>query len=135
MSKGPAIALLTHGHNRVYPTESKDLQALVSAKGLALSPFGDNEPPSPAALRERNCLLGQVAKLLFVASCRPQDGIMMTIALALREGRDIGCLPCRAGEEIINNEFIRDGAAIIESGEDLIYELGLNRPRPSEGSE
>ena len=125
LSKGPAIAVLTHGFNRVYPAESKGLQAAVAAKGLALTIYGDDEPPSPAKMRERNCFLGQAGKFLFVASCRPQDGILISVALALKEGRDVGTLPCRAGEELINNGFIRDGAAVIENSSDLLFEMGL----------
>ena len=133
LSKGPAIAVLTHGFNRVYPAESKDLQAAVASKGLALTIYGDDEPPSPATVRERNCFLGQVGQILFVASCRPQDGILITVALALKEGRDVGVLPCQAGEGLINNGFIKDGAAVIEDSSDLLFEMGFRKGGTSEG--
>lgn len=123
LSCGPAIAVLANGMKAVYPAEAKDLQTRVGQKGLVISQFADSEPASAEKMRARNAFLGQAGKILFVPSCRPQDGILISIALALREGRDVGCLPCRANDPNLNNQLIREGAALVESAEDLVFEM------------
>ena len=126
VEKGPVIALLASGMNRHYPIESKDLQRLISQKGLVLTPYADNEPASTLHMRERNALIGQIANLLFVPCCRAHEGVLLSVALALREGRNVATLPCHAGDSFINNELIKEGAALVENADDLLYELGFN---------
>lgn len=125
LKKGPAILILCNGLGKAYPADAAELQERARKKGLVISFYEDQEDPSPYHVRERNCFLGQANKLVFLPGCRYHDGSLLSLAIALRLGRDVACLPYRAGDEFLNNQFIFEGASLVESGRDLLYELGL----------
>lgn len=125
LSVGKCIAVLGNGIDKRYPIESSDLQSKIAKKGLLISPFPNGVSPSVEGMRARNMLLGQLAHFLFAGVVTKHDGILLTVASALNVGCDMGCLPFPADSEYINNSLIRNGAAMIESAGDLLFEAGL----------
>ncbi|MBQ4255228.1 MAG: DNA-processing protein DprA [Bacilli bacterium] len=125
LSVGRCVALLGNGIDKRYPIESSDLQSRIAKKGLLLSPYPNGVAPSVEGIRTRNMILGQLAHFLFVGVAKKHDGILLTVASALNVGCDMGCLPFSADSEYINNSLIRNGAAMIESSADLLFEAGL----------
>ncbi|MCR5079361.1 MAG: DNA-protecting protein DprA [Bacilli bacterium] len=127
LSVGQCIAVLSNGLDQNYPIESSGLQAKIAKKGLVLSPFPNGVKPSVDGIRARNLLLGQLGSFLFVAAAKKHDGVLLTMASAVNVGCDAGCLPFPAESEFVNNSLIRNGAAMIESADDLLFEAGFKK--------
>ncbi len=125
LSVGRCIGVLANGIDQNYPIESSELQSKIAKKGLLLSPFPNGVKPSVDGIRTRNLLIGQLGRFLFVSVAKKHDGVLLTMASAVNVGCDAGCLPFPAQSEFINNNLIRNGAAIIENAQDLLFESGL----------
>ena len=121
---GKSIAVLGCGIERTYPLENKPLRDLIANNGLLLSEYPGFVPPEARNFPCRNRILACLAQATLISEAKPQSGTLITAAFALEFNRDVGVLPFRAGEEYVNNSLIKQGAALVETLEDL--ELLLN---------
>ena len=122
--QGKAVAFLGNGFDHVYPPENKQYQSLIAHNGLLISEYPPSTPPSARNFPARNRLMAAVSQATFIGEAKAQSGTLITCAFALEFNRDIGALPFHAGEDIYNNNLIKQGCALIETVDDL--ELLLN---------
>lgn len=120
-SNKKTIAILGGGINFIYPKENEPLyNEIIDKGGLILSEYPKYSEPKKENFLFRNRLIASLGKALFVAESYGRSGTSSTICFALQENRDIGCLPFRANDNSNCNKYIKDGAAIIETSEDIL---------------
>ena len=131
IEKGKCILMLPSGIDRPFNAAESELIRLAKQKALVISQYPPGTEATPERTRVRNLYVAQAGDFFFVTSCRLREPVYEMVAIALQRGRDIGCLPYRAREGNHNNSILKDGAFLITSGEDILFNLGLsNQPFP-----
>ena len=123
-SKKKTIAVLGGGFNYIYPKEhTKLFDSIIENGGLVISEYPDDCEPKKENFLYRNRLIATLCKALFVAESYGRSGSSSTVCFALQENRDVCCLPFKADENSNCNKFIKDGAFMVESANDLLNVL------------
>lgn len=127
-SNKKTIGVLGGGIDNVYPKENTDLfMKIANGGGLLLSEYPGNTEPKPNNFLFRNRIIASLGKAVLVGESYARSGTHATVCFALNEGRDIGCIPYHATEKSNCNQFIKDGACLIESAKDVLLMMGINQ--------
>ena len=119
------IAVAGCGIDRCYPETSRDIyDYCVSGKGLIISEYPLDVPPSRESFPFRNRLIAGLGKSLLAAQVGKRSGTSTTIRCALDYGKTILVLPQRLEEGEVTAELLRDGATPVLSGEDIARSIG-----------
>lgn len=115
----PTIGVLPCGIDGCYPKENLALYREVEKRGLLISEY----PGSVLIAREkfsfRNRLIAALGTSLIVTHVRERSGTAVTIRYALENGKDVYCVPYPIEEDCFCNHLIKEGAYLIDGGEDL----------------
>lgn len=122
--KGRAIAFLGSGIDRPFPESNKDLYEELCRSGLVLSEYPDDTPPKASNFPFRNRMIAACCRALIVGEGKLRSGTSSTVAYALGVNAEIGAVPFLADEETLNNQLIKDGAALITCAQDAIDLMG-----------
>ena len=125
LNHGKSVAILGSGIDNIYPSDNHDLAMEIAANGLLISEYPNHVGPSQKHFPFRNRLIAAASSRLIVPEATKHSGTLITVAFALRAGRDIGAVPYRANEDSACNEMIKQGAMMIEDEKDLKCFLGL----------
>jgi DNA processing protein len=135
---GRTIAVLGSGLRRPYPPDHAGLADQIAATGLVVSEYPPSTPPLPFRFPMRNRLISGLSLGVVVIEASDRSGSLITAACALDQGRDVMVVPgsILGGRNRGGHALIRDGARIVESGDDIALELGLaQRPIAASGPE
>lgn len=127
---GRAVAVIGNGIDYYYPKEHSDLQRSIKERGLLISEYPFDTPPSPAQFPMRNRLIAALSHTVVVGEAHKRSGTMITVANALAIGRDVCCLPFTAEDDSFCNQLIKDGAALVENASDVFDSLGHIKGKP-----
>ena len=146
---GITVAVLGTGPDVPYPRDHAGLLARVAAAGAVVS----EHPPGTTARREhfpsRNRILAGLSLGTLVIEAAVRSGALITARLAAEAGREVFALPGSIHNPMARgcHRLIRDGAALVESAEEVIAALGacaaalgedlrlrLAEPAPAAGS-
>lgn len=118
------IAVLGSGLNEIYPKENTSLfDDIISHDGLIISEYYDNVEAKPEHFVSRNRLIAAFSNLVVVGEAYERSGTSITVSYALNYGKDVGCIPYEINKGSICNTLIKEGALLIESGEDIMKVL------------
>ena len=119
---GRTIAVLGCGVDVVYPPENRRLAARVAAQGAVLSQFAPGMPALAHHFPIRNRLLAALALGVVVVEAAEASGSLITAGHAGDLGREVMAMPGPAGAPSSRgaHRLIRDGAALVESWEDVV---------------
>lgn len=123
---GKAVAIIGNGLDSYYPSSNYDLQRRIEKSGLILTEYPNEIKPVAEHFPCRNRLLAAISSATIIAQARSRSGTMVTAGYASEMGREIGVFPFRAGDDSINNSFIRDGAAVVENAKDVLELMGVS---------
>lgn len=113
---GKTTVVLGSGVDVAYPSRNADLFAAVVDHGGALvSMFPVGTPPRRENFPRRNPLIAALADQVVVVEARERSGSLSTARAARKLGRPVAACAGSAGCE----QLIRDGAAIVETTDDL----------------
>jgi len=135
---GSTIAVTGTGADRVYPASNRALAHRIREAGTLVSEFPLGTPPLAPNFPRRNRLIAGLARGVLVVEAAAQSGSLITARLAAEQGRDVFAIPgsIHAGLTSGCHRLIRDGAALVESPEDVLQELGFSTvaapPRPAD---
>lgn len=122
---GRTIAVLASGLVNVYPPDHKSLAAEVAKQGWLISEAFDR-PPTRDAFPQRNRIISGLSLGTIVVEAPPKSGALITARLAWEQGREVFAVPgpidSRASQGC--HGLIRDGAALVESVDDVLEQLG-----------
>jgi len=126
-ARGITIAVCGTGLDRVYPCEHAALAVEIAANGALVSEFPTGTRPLAHNFPRRNRLLSGLARGVLVIEAAARSGSLITARLAGEQGRDVMAMPGSIHNALARgcHRLIKDGAALVETVEDVLETLGL----------
>ena len=127
---GGTIAVVGTGINLVYPPRHRALAQRISEQGLLVSELPLGAPPLAAHFPQRNRIIAGLTRGTLVVEAALRSGSLITARLAAESGREVMAIPgsILAPQSAGCHALIRQGAALVESPEQVSEELGPPRP-------
>lgn len=117
---GKTIAVLGSGIDYCYPKENWQLYEEIKKNHLLISEYPNLTKPNRENFPMRNRLIAYFSNSLFMAEGSTKSGSFITVSYALEKGSDVFCLPHEANKNSGCNKLIKEGATLVESGEEIL---------------
>ncbi len=124
---GTTVAVLGCGLDRTYPPEHGPLAQVIAASGAIVSELPPWAEPRPDHFPRRNRIISGLALGVVVIEASLKSGSLITARCAADQGREVMAVPGTALglRHKGSHSLIRDGAALVETAEDVLAALGL----------
>lgn len=124
---GYSLGVLGCGVDVCYPPENKPLYEQLIARGGLCSEYPPGIEPRAVLFPPRNRIISGLCDGVLVVEARERSGTLITVDMALEQGREVYALPGRVTDPLSRgcNRLIRQGASLVESPEELLQELGI----------
>jgi DNA processing protein len=122
---GQTAAVLGSGVDVVYPPEHKELARAIAVRGAVLSEWPPGTPPRAFHFPARNRIISGLSLAVVVVEAAEKSGSLITAGCALEQGRAVLAVPGNilSGRHRGCHGLIRDGAAVVESVDDILAEI------------
>ena len=123
---GRSWGVLGCGVDVCYPKQNRELYEKLPGQGCLLSSY----PPGTQALARnfppRNRIVSGLADAVVVVEAREKSGTLITVDMALDQGREVYAVPGRITDRLSDgcNRLIRQGASPLLNPEELVEALG-----------
>jgi DNA processing protein len=141
---GSTVAVVGTGLDRVYPARHRALAHRIATAGVLISEFAPGTPPLPQNFPMRNRIIAGLSRGTLVVEAALQSGSLITARQAADYGREVFALPGSIHSPLSRgcHALIRQGAKLVESGDDILEELqgqaaaaSASAPVPANGRE
>ena len=131
---GSTIAVMGTGIDIVYPSANLELARRIAAEGALVSELPLGTPSMPYHFPQRNRIVAGLARGVLVVEAARQSGSLITARLASELGREVFSIPGSIHSPLSRgcHALIRQGAKLVESGQDIHEELGRPHSAPSD---
>lgn len=125
-SSGLTVAVCGTGLGTVYPTQHRQLAGEIAACGALVSEFSTGTEAHKSNFPRRNRIISGLAVGTLVIEAAQRSGSLITARLSGEQGREIFAVPGSIHNPMARgcHRLIREGARLVESGADIIEELG-----------
>jgi DNA processing protein len=120
---GRTIAVLGSGIDVCYPQSHRETFLAIKEKDLLISEYPPGTPAHKDHFPWRNRIIAGLSRGVFVAEAKKRSGTLITVGYALYLGKDVYVLPHQANTDNSTNQLIKDGAILVESGQDIMEHL------------
>ena len=122
---GKSYAVLGSGVDICYPKENERLYRELIAHGGIISEYDPGTPARSTNFPARNRIISGLSDAVIVIEARERSGTLITVTMALDQGRDIYALPGRVTDSLSRgcNQLIRDGAFPLSTPYEFIQEF------------
>ncbi len=130
---GESFAILGNGVDICYPKENEVLFKRLIQNGGLISEYAPGTQPRPCLFPPRNRIISAFSDVLIVVEAKEKSGTLITVEMALEQGKDVFVIPGRItdGISVGCNRLIKEGAGIIVSIEEFISEFfGIKEEQP-----
>jgi len=116
------------GPDICYPAGNRGLYEQLIEKGGILSIYPPGESPKPQNFPRRNAIVSGLADVVVVVEARERSGTLITVDMALEQGRDVYVVPGRITDRLSDgcNGLLKQGAGIVMSPGDFYEEIYHN---------
>lgn len=129
---GQTAAVLGSGVDVIYPPEHDRLAKQIAENGVVLSELPPGARPLAFHFPARNRIISGLSLATLVIEAAERSGSLITAGFALEQGRTVMAVPgsILSGRHRGCHALIRDGAAVVETAEDVLAELRTSALRP-----
>lgn len=119
------IGVVAGGLDVVYPEENRALQLEIAERGALVSEMPPGTRPQARHFPRRNRLISGLSLGVVVVEAAMRSGSLITARFALEQGRDVFAVPGSPLDPRArgSNSLIKDGAALVESADDIVVAL------------
>jgi DNA processing protein len=130
---GTSVAVLGCGADIVYPREHAALARQLRQSGTIVSELPPGTPPLAHHFPLRNRIISGLCAATVVVEASQRSGSLITARAALEQGREVLAVPgtVTSGQYSGCHALIKDGAALVESVDDVLGALGWTRSPPA----
>lgn len=134
---GDTYAILGCGVDICYPEEHKHLSEEIVLHGGIISEYPPGTMPAPGLFPRRNRIISALCDVLLVMEAREKSGTLITVDMALEQGKEIWVLPGRVDDVLSSgcNRLIAQGAGILPGVDEFEKELERWCEKYGEGSD
>lgn len=128
------IAVLAHGHDRLYPALHRRTAEEMTQHGGLLTEYFQGTVPDKGNFVRRNRIVAGIARATLVIESAARGGALITATIAGSYGREVLAVPGRVGDPYSEgcNALIRDNkAALVTSADDVVSALGWTATGPA----
>lgn len=122
---GYSFGVLGCGVDICYPRENRSLYEALLADGGVCSEYPPGTEPRGILFPPRNRIISGLSDAVLVVEARERSGTLITVDMALEQGKEVYALPGRATDPLSGgcNRLIRQGAGLVSSPKELLGEL------------
>ncbi len=122
---GYSLGVLGCGVDFCYPRENKALYERLLDGGGICSEYPPGTEPRAVLFPPRNRIISGLCDAVLVVEAREKSGTLITVDMALEQGREVYALPGRATDPLSGgcNRLIRQGAGLVSTPEELLEEI------------
>ncbi|MCR5032828.1 MAG: DNA-processing protein DprA [Lachnospiraceae bacterium] len=134
---GTSFGILGCGADVCYPRENQIIYDQCIKNGGILSEYFPHTQPDGKLFPPRNRIISGLSDAVLVVEARKRSGTLITVDMALDQGRDVFMLPGRVTDKLSEgcNKMISQGAEMALSPEDLLEKLYGIRKKQEENRE
>ena len=116
---GTSYGVLGCGVDICYPAQNRRLYEELLGKGGLLSTYAPGTKPLPQYFPPRNRIVSGLSDALIVIEARQKSGTLITVDMALEQGRDVYVVPGRLTDRLSDgcNHLLTQGAGVFLSPE------------------
>ena len=128
---GSTIAVMGTGINRLYPAQHKQLALRIKAQGALISELQLDTSAKAFHFPQRNRLVAGLSRGVLVVEAAKQSGSLITARMAADLGKEVFAIPGSIHSPLAHgcHALIRQGAKLVETGHDILEELGYAQPQ------
>lgn len=130
-ARGPTVAVLANGLNRVYPASHLRLAEHIIEGGSALlSEYPPGSSPLAHRFLERNRIISGLSRAVLAIEVPERSGVLATARFALDQNRDLFVAPGPVDHPNYrgSHRLIRAGATLVAEPRDLLEDMGFECP-------
>lgn len=126
---GRTIAVVGSGLTRVYPSRNEKLAASIRSTGAIVSELPPDALPLAAHFPLRNRIISGLSLATVIVEAGQKSGSLITAGQALEQGRSVLAVPGNplSGRHRGCHDLIKDGAPLVDTVEDVLFEIGWAR--------
>ena len=119
---GQTFAVLGNGVDICYPEELQGLYKDIQIRGGLISAYAPGTPPVSGNFPPRNRIISGLADMVLVVEARQKSGTLITVDMALEQGKEVGIIPGRITDSLSQgcHQLMKQGANIIVDVEQLL---------------
>ncbi len=122
---GTSYGVLGSGADICYPNSNRGLYEELKQKGGIISEYEPGMPPLAQNFPPRNRIVSGLADVLIVVEAREKSGTLITVDMALEQGKDVYVVPGRITDRLSDgcNRLIRMGAGVLTDPVTFVNEV------------
>ncbi len=122
---GNSIGVLGSGVDVCYPAQNRPIYERLIRTGAVLSTYPLGMPALPRNFPPRNRIVSGLADAVVVVEARAKSGTLITVDMALEQGREVYIVPGRVTDRLSDgcNRLVKQGAGIVLSPESFLEEI------------